>query len=101
MQSDAEARSLSRPLCSVNRRRTLHHEARARHDAVFVSFEDSAIDPAAVAEVVGVDNQVAHGRGECSTGTLGTCPAMNDAPRRPHLAVRRVRYDCRPLPALT
>ena len=79
----------------------LDHQARARDDAVFVRLDHAAVDAAAVAEVVGVDNQVAHGRGECSTGTLGTCLTMNDAPRRPHLAVRRVRYDCRPLPALT
>jgi hypothetical protein len=82
MQSNAKARSLSCSLGSVDGRRTLHHEARARHDAALVSFDDSAIDAAAIAEVVRVDNQVAHDGSAGITGTLGTFLTMTDAARR-------------------
>jgi hypothetical protein len=53
-----------------------------------VSFDDSAIDAAAIAEVVRVDNQVAHDGSEGITDTLGTFLTMTDASRRSASAPR-------------
>jgi hypothetical protein len=60
VQTDAEPRSPSRLRDGLDRARPLDHEAAIRHDAFIVCAQDSTVDATAVAEVVGVDEQISH-----------------------------------------
>jgi hypothetical protein len=80
MQPKPEARSLPCPVSSLARRRALHHQARARDDAVGVGSEDPLVDALAEAEIVGIDDQVAHAHSNGAASEVGALLTMNDAP---------------------
>jgi hypothetical protein len=59
METDAQRPAVTRierRVCGV---RFAHHEARARHDAKLVSVDDAAVYTTAVAEIVGIHDNIA------------------------------------------
>ena len=72
VQTKPEVRAIP---CAVRRLEccgALHHEARARHDAFVVGVEDPPIDAPAIAEIVRIDDQIAHAHTNGAAGKVGT-----------------------------
>ena len=67
-ESRPTARISGRSLC----RRLPHHQAGAGDDAVLVRLHDAGVDPWREAEVVGVDDQMAHAQKPRSASSLGS-----------------------------
>ena len=60
VQAHAQTRRAAAQLRCLPAGRRVHQQARARQDAALVRFDDAAIDPAARAKVIGVDDQIFH-----------------------------------------
>ena len=71
VQPKPEARSLPRQVRSLDRRRALHHKACARNDALVVGVEYPPVDALTEAEIVGIDDEVAHGHNNGAAGRAG------------------------------
>src|SRR5207244_5893564 len=80
VQAHAQTRRTATQLRCLPAGRRVHQQARARQDAALVRFDDAAIDPAARAKVIGVDDQIFHDNTSLAAAQFQTPSATFRAP---------------------